>query len=212
MRCVNHRIHRYVAFVASTILKTLNELLMIPVSNIQQKQQQRPRKYILLQSYQINLSMKAPMVFISVQCLNPWDQVLIVWFDNPFWMAKRILRQALQDLEFLHQNGIAHGDFQPSHILFTLEDLNHIGDSKMKTASMDRNLLRQKDQTARLMNGLQRILLFLNPLLTWQTLSSSRQISTLLYSIGFLSDKSSCIISSSEVMLSNTHNGVGFEQ
>ena len=57
-------------------------------------------------------------------------------------MAKRILRQALQDLEFLHQNGIAHGDFQPSHILFTLEDLNHIGDSKMKTASMDRNLLR----------------------------------------------------------------------
>lgn len=50
----------------------------------------------------------------------------------PFWMAKRILRQALQGLEFLHRNGIAHGDFQPGNMLFTLQDLNHIGDDKLQ--------------------------------------------------------------------------------
>jgi serine/threonine protein kinase len=38
-------------------------------------------------------------------------------------MAKRILRQALRGLEFLHQNGIAHGDIQPGNLLFTLSNL-----------------------------------------------------------------------------------------
>ncbi|OJI85942.1 hypothetical protein ASPTUDRAFT_114682 [Aspergillus tubingensis CBS 134.48] len=42
----------------------------------------------------------------------------------PPWMAKSILKQSLEALAFLHRNGIAHGDFQPGNILFTLKDLN----------------------------------------------------------------------------------------
>ncbi|GLA15446.1 hypothetical protein AnigIFM62618_001986 [Aspergillus niger] len=41
----------------------------------------------------------------------------------PLWMAKGILKQSLDALTFLHRNGIAHGDFQPGNILFTLKDL-----------------------------------------------------------------------------------------
>ncbi|KAL4877801.1 kinase-like domain-containing protein [Aspergillus karnatakaensis] len=40
----------------------------------------------------------------------------------PLWMAKSILKQSLQALAFLHENGIAHGDFQPGNILFTLDE------------------------------------------------------------------------------------------
>ncbi|KAK1832029.1 kinase-like domain-containing protein [Podospora conica] len=36
-------------------------------------------------------------------------------------MAKEILRQSLQALAFLHENGVAHGDFQPGNILFALD-------------------------------------------------------------------------------------------
>ncbi|PWY62197.1 kinase-like protein [Aspergillus eucalypticola CBS 122712] len=42
----------------------------------------------------------------------------------PPWMAKSILKQSLEALAFLHRNDIAHGDFQPGNILFTLKDLN----------------------------------------------------------------------------------------
>ncbi|KAK2012066.1 serine protein kinase [Colletotrichum eremochloae] len=38
--------------------------------------------------------------------------------------AKSILKQSLQALEFLHRNGICHGDFQPGNMLFTLEDID----------------------------------------------------------------------------------------
>jgi serine/threonine protein kinase len=37
--------------------------------------------------------------------------------------AKSILKQSLQALAFLHGNGIAHGDFQPGNMLFSLEDI-----------------------------------------------------------------------------------------
>ncbi|KAJ6190004.1 hypothetical protein N7519_000025 [Penicillium mononematosum] len=39
-------------------------------------------------------------------------------------MAKSILKQSLQALAFLHENGIAHGDFQPGNILFTLNNID----------------------------------------------------------------------------------------
>lgn len=42
----------------------------------------------------------------------------------PLRMAKSILKQSLQALAFLHENGIAHGDFQPGNILFTLNDVD----------------------------------------------------------------------------------------
>ncbi|KGQ05656.1 Serine/threonine-protein kinase SRPK [Beauveria bassiana D1-5] len=38
-------------------------------------------------------------------------------------MAKSILKQSLQALAFLHSNGVAHGDFQPGNMLFSLQDL-----------------------------------------------------------------------------------------
>lgn len=42
----------------------------------------------------------------------------------PYWMAKSILKQSLQALAFLHENGIAHGDFQPGNMLFTLRNID----------------------------------------------------------------------------------------
>jgi non-specific serine/threonine protein kinase len=42
----------------------------------------------------------------------------------PLQMAKSILKQSLQALAFLHEHGIAHGDFQPGNILFTLNDID----------------------------------------------------------------------------------------
>ncbi|KGO68561.1 hypothetical protein PEX1_012980 [Penicillium expansum] len=53
----------------------------------------------------------------------------------PLQMAKSILKQSLQALAFLHENGIAHGDFQPGNILFTLDNIN----------SKPGNLLRQEE-------------------------------------------------------------------
>ncbi|KAM3538095.1 hypothetical protein ARSEF1564_008980 [Beauveria bassiana] len=38
-------------------------------------------------------------------------------------MAKSILKQSLQALAFLHSNAVAHGDFQPGNMLFSLQDL-----------------------------------------------------------------------------------------
>ncbi|OJJ42296.1 hypothetical protein ASPZODRAFT_137379 [Penicilliopsis zonata CBS 506.65] len=49
----------------------------------------------------------------------------------PLWMAKSILRQALLGIDFLHQNGIAHGDIQPGNLLFSLKDLNAIPESQL---------------------------------------------------------------------------------
>lgn len=49
----------------------------------------------------------------------------------PLQMAKSIL----QALAFLHENGIAHGDFQPGNILFTLDNIN----------SKPGNLVRQEE-------------------------------------------------------------------
>jgi serine/threonine protein kinase len=49
----------------------------------------------------------------------------------PIWMVKRILRQILQALEILHQNGITHGDLQPGNMLFVLKNPEHIESDKM---------------------------------------------------------------------------------
>lgn len=50
----------------------------------------------------------------------------------PLWMGKRILKQSLQGLEVLHKNGIAHGDFQPGNMLFTLTDIDSVGEEKLR--------------------------------------------------------------------------------
>ena len=53
----------------------------------------------------------------------------------PLQMAKSILKQSLQALEFLHENGITHGDFQPGNMPFTLDDID----------SESEEVLRQKE-------------------------------------------------------------------
>ncbi|UNI23978.1 Non-specific serine/threonine protein kinase [Purpureocillium takamizusanense] len=42
----------------------------------------------------------------------------------PPQMARSILKQSLQGLALLHENGIAHGDFQPGNMLFTFENID----------------------------------------------------------------------------------------
>ncbi|KAK8070622.1 Non-specific serine/threonine protein kinase [Apiospora hydei] len=41
-----------------------------------------------------------------------------------FKPRRSILKQALQGLAVLHENGIAHGDFQPGNMLFALDDIH----------------------------------------------------------------------------------------
>lgn len=53
---------------------------------------------------------------------NPRRREMKVRYPLP--MAKSILKQSLQALAFLHENGIAHGDFQPGNILFALDDID----------------------------------------------------------------------------------------
>ncbi|KAJ4308043.1 hypothetical protein N0V84_012332 [Fusarium piperis] len=50
-------------------------------------------------------------------------------------MAKSILKQCLQALEFLHKHGISHGDLQPGNILFALQNID----------SMPEEVLRQEE-------------------------------------------------------------------
>ncbi|KNA98061.1 CMGC/SRPK protein kinase [Fusarium oxysporum f. sp. lycopersici 4287] len=42
----------------------------------------------------------------------------------PPQMAKRILRDSLKGLAFLHKNGISHADFQPGNMLFSLNNID----------------------------------------------------------------------------------------
>lgn len=84
------------------------------------------------------------MADISASYLNLWVQVLTPWSKSshalnlgmkiryPIWMAKRLLRQALQGLACLHANNIIHGDFQPGNILFTLNDLCHVDERELR--------------------------------------------------------------------------------
>ncbi|PHH52865.1 Serine/threonine-protein kinase SKY1 [Ceratocystis fimbriata CBS 114723] len=52
----------------------------------------------------------------------------------PPQMVRGILKQALQALEFLHSNGIAHGDFQPGNILFVANDINSLSEEVLRQA------------------------------------------------------------------------------
>ncbi|KAI9931092.1 hypothetical protein MW887_010749 [Aspergillus wentii] len=49
----------------------------------------------------------------------------------PVWMAKSILRQTLLGIEFLHQNGISHGDMQQRNLLFSVKDLSSISEDEL---------------------------------------------------------------------------------
>lgn len=49
----------------------------------------------------------------------------------PLWMAKTMLRQVLEGIDFLHRNEIAHGDVQPGNILFAPEDLSSMDEGQL---------------------------------------------------------------------------------
>ncbi|KAF5000364.1 hypothetical protein FGRMN_1832 [Fusarium graminum] len=50
----------------------------------------------------------------------------------PPQMAKSILKQSLQGLAFLHRNNIAHGDFQPGNMLFSLKDIDNLSEDVLR--------------------------------------------------------------------------------
>ncbi|RBR21923.1 hypothetical protein FVER53590_13129 [Fusarium verticillioides] len=47
-------------------------------------------------------------------------------------IAKRILLQSLQGLSFLHENGVAHGDFQPGNILFLVQSIDFLDETSLR--------------------------------------------------------------------------------
>jgi serine/threonine protein kinase len=49
----------------------------------------------------------------------------------PIWMVKRILHHTLLGIEFLHANGIAHGDLQQGNLLFPVKDLNAVDEREL---------------------------------------------------------------------------------
>ncbi|KAF5624006.1 CMGC SRPK kinase [Fusarium sp. NRRL 25303] len=50
----------------------------------------------------------------------------------PPQMAKRILLQSLHGLAFLHNNGVAHGDFQPGNILFSVQSVDSLDEASLR--------------------------------------------------------------------------------
>ncbi|KAF5665598.1 CMGC SRPK kinase [Fusarium circinatum] len=49
----------------------------------------------------------------------------------PPQMAKRMLRDALKGLAFLHKHGISHGDFQPGNMLFSLNNIDSCDEASL---------------------------------------------------------------------------------
>ena len=64
-------------------------------------------------------------------------------FRFPLFIAKSILQQTLLGLDFLHENGISHGDLQPGNILFPVRDLKAIGEAQLKQQHVDYTMLAQ---------------------------------------------------------------------
>ncbi|KAN0066973.1 Protein kinase-like domain containing protein [Elaphomyces granulatus] len=140
----DQKFHRYVALkiAVASMSKTSNELMILqrlaaatstkvkPVTELLDKFDHEGPNGVHLCLVFEPMGPSVNSMVEELPCFNPRYEHMNVRY--PFWMAKRILRQALQGLEFLHRNGIAHGDFQPGNMLFTLQDLNHIGNDKLQ--------------------------------------------------------------------------------
>ena len=49
----------------------------------------------------------------------------------PLWMARSIFRQTLLGLDYLHKDGIAHGDIQPRNLPFPVKDLKSVDETQL---------------------------------------------------------------------------------
>lgn len=61
---------------------------------------------------------------------QPRKRYMKVRYPPP--MAKSILKQSLQALAFLYEQGTAHGDFQPGNMLFTVNDINSVPEDVLR--------------------------------------------------------------------------------
>jgi serine/threonine protein kinase len=142
----DHRSHRYAALkvLVASVAETSNELKVH-----RRLAQARPiysgRVVQLLDEFKYTSGPNDIYICLIFELMGPNVSSMLgqlpcfrfhMEFQYPIWMAKRILRQVLEALEFLHQNGIAHGDLRPGNMLFALKNLDHIEDSKMH---QDRN-------------------------------------------------------------------------
>lgn len=142
---MEHRFHRYVALkiLVASISKSSNELTIL--RHLAQAAAPIGAKHVteLLDEFEhegpngvhicLVFELMGPSVNSMVEEL-PWFKPhrYGVKIRYPLWMGKRILKQSLQGLAFLHQNGIAHGDFQPGNMLFPLKDLTNVSDDKLQ--------------------------------------------------------------------------------
>ena len=55
----------------------------------------------------------------------------------PIWMAKSVLRHGLLAIDFLHQCGIAYGDFQPGNLLLSIKDISSVEEDSLSQGHMD---------------------------------------------------------------------------
>ena len=60
----------------------------------------------------------------------------------PIWMAKSVLRHGLLAIDFLHQCGIAHGDFQPGNLLLSIKDISSVEEDSLSQEHMDKRVSR----------------------------------------------------------------------
>jgi non-specific serine/threonine protein kinase len=62
---------------------------------------------------------------------GPKEPILVTDRKYPTWMAKRILKDVLKGLEFLHRNQVVHGDLNSGNMLFTLGSLTQVGEDQL---------------------------------------------------------------------------------
>jgi serine/threonine protein kinase len=63
----------------------------------------------------------------------------------PIWTVKSMLYQTLLGLDFLHQNGIGHGDLSPSNLLIPVKDFTSVEERQLTRDDQVSDPVRRKD-------------------------------------------------------------------
>ncbi|KAL5338626.1 kinase-like domain-containing protein [Aspergillus crustosus] len=63
----------------------------------------------------------------------------------PVWMIKSILYQTLLGISFLHDTGIGHGDLQQGNLLFSVRDLETVGEEELARDNKVSEPVKRKD-------------------------------------------------------------------